>query len=106
MTLTAADRFAPEPGGEAAHRLALRHLAARQTCAGGKPVAPDVGNQFRPALAPHISGYLGAVRVADQTADFLRARGAAAVCFAGATYGVCVAALAGARVYVAGLAQR
>ena len=105
MRLPDADRFAPEPGGEAADRLALQHLAARQTCAGGKPVAHDVGNQFRPALAPQISGYLGAVRVADQTADFLRAMGDAAVYFAGAKYGVRRPALAGAPVDVAGLRQ-
>src|SRR6267378_2062962 len=52
VRLPDADRFAPEPRGEAADRLALQHLSAGQTCAGGEPVAHGVGHQFRPALAP------------------------------------------------------
>src|ERR1700682_5834628 len=52
VRLPDADGFAPEPGGEAANRLALQHVSARQTCAGGEPIAHDIGDQFRPALAP------------------------------------------------------
>jgi hypothetical protein len=47
-----ADRFAPEPRGEAANRLALQHISAGQTCAGGETIAHGIGDQFRPALAP------------------------------------------------------
>src|ERR1035437_8480153 len=52
MRLSDADRFAPEPSGEAADRLALQHQSAGQTRAGGEPVAHGVGYQFGPALAP------------------------------------------------------
>ena len=52
VRLPDADRFAPEPSGEAADWLALQHLSAGQTRAGGEPVSHDIGNQFRPALAP------------------------------------------------------
>src|SRR3984893_14177549 len=105
VRLSDADRFAPEPRGEAADRLALQHLAARQTGAGGEPVAHDVGDQFRPALAPQIAGDLGAVGEADQAADFLRPLRDPAMHFAGAKYGMRRPALAGAAVDVAGLRQ-
>src|SRR5579871_1870702 len=61
MRLANADRFAAEPGGEATDRLVLQHLAAGEPGAGGKSVAHDIGDQFRPALAPQIAGDLGAV---------------------------------------------
>ena len=105
VRLADADRFAAEPGREAADRLALQHLAAGQAGAGREAVAHDVGDQFRPALAPQIAGDLGAVGVADQAADFLRPWRDAAVHFADAKYGVLGAVLAGAAVDVAGLGQ-
>src|SRR5450432_1380853 len=105
VRLSDADRFAPEPSGEAADRLGLQHLSAGQARAGGESVAHGVGDQFRPALAPQIAGYLGAVGVADQAADFFRPLRDPAVHFAGAKYGVRRPALAGAPVDVAGLGQ-
>ena len=105
VRLPDADRFAPQPSGEAADRLALQHLSAGQARAGGESVAHGVGDQFRPALAPQIAGYLGAVGVADQAADFFRPLRDPAVHFAGAKYGVRRPALAGAAVDVAGLRQ-
>src|SRR4029077_15782015 len=97
--------FAPEPGGEAADRLVLQHLTAGQAGAGGEPVAHDVGDEFRPALAPQIAGDLGAVGVTDQPANFFRPLRDAAVHLAGAKYGVRRAVLAGTAVDVAGLRQ-
>src|SRR5713101_5125941 len=105
VRLPDADRFAPEPGGDAADRLALHHLSAGQTRAGGESVADDVGDQFRPALAPQIGGHLGAVGVADQAADLLRPWRDAAVHLAGAKYGVRRPALAGAAMDMARLRQ-
>src|SRR3984893_3733639 len=105
VRLPDADRFAPEPSGEAADRLALQHLAAGQARAGGESVAHGVGDQFRPALAPQIAGYLGAVGVADQAADFFRPLRDTAVHFAGAKYGMHRTALASAPVDVAWLRQ-
>src|SRR5712675_1679856 len=105
VRLPDADRFAPEPSGEAADRLALQHLSAGQARAGGESVAHGVGDQFRPALAPQIAGYLGAVGVADQAADFFRPLRDAAVHFAGAKYGVGRPALAGTPVVVASLRE-
>src|SRR6266446_8236625 len=105
VRLPDADRFAPEPGREAADRLALQHLSAGQARAGREPVAHGVGDQFRPALAPQIAGYLGAVGVADQAADFFRPLRDPAVHFTGAKDGVRRPALAGAPVDVAGLRQ-
>src|SRR6266478_9266925 len=105
VRLPDADRFTPEPGGEAADRLALQHLSAGQAGAGGESVAHGVGDQFRPALAPQIAGYLGAVGVADQAADFLGPLRDTAVHFAGAKYGVRRPTLAGAAMDVTGLRQ-
>src|ERR1700730_12377466 len=105
VRLPEADRFAAEPGGEAADRLALQHLSTGQARAGGESVAHGVGDQFRPALAPQIAGYLGAVGVTDQTADFFRPLRDPAVDFAGAKYGVRRPTLASAPVDVAGLRQ-
>ena len=99
------NRFAPEPSGEAADRLAFQHLSAGQARAGGEPVAHDVGDQFRPALAPQIAGYLGAVSVADQATDFLCPMRDAAVHFANAKYSVRSPALACAAVDVPGFRQ-
>src|SRR5882724_13159195 len=100
-----ADRFAAQASGEAADRLALQHLAARQARAGGEPVAHDVGDQFRPALAPEIAGDLGAVGVADEAANVFRPLRDTAVHFTGAKYGGRRSALAGAPVDVAGRGQ-
>src|SRR5712691_3036683 len=105
VRLPDADRFAAEPGGEAADRLVPQHLAARQAGAGGEPVGHGVDDQLRPALAPQVAGHLGAVGVADQAADLLRPLRDAAVHFAGAEYGVRRPALAGATVDMAGLRQ-
>src|SRR5712672_2349921 len=105
VRLPDADRFAPEPSGEAADRLALQHLSAGEARAGGESSAHRVGDQFRPALAPQIAGYLGAVGVADQAADFLRPLRDPAVHFAAPKYGVRRSALAGAAVDVARLRQ-
>src|SRR5262249_30960508 len=88
LRLADADRFAAESGREAADRLALQHLAAGETRAGRKPVAHDVGNELRPALAPEVVSHLGAVGIADQPADFLRAVGDAAVHLPGAKHRV------------------
>src|SRR5712675_1131182 len=105
VRLPDADRFASEPRGEAADRLALQHLSAGQARAGGESVAHHVGDQFRPALAPQIAGYLGAVSVADQAADFLRPVRDPAMHFAGAKYGVRRPTLSCATMDVAGLRQ-
>src|ERR1700754_1364361 len=103
--LADADRFAAEARGEAADRLALQQLATGQPRARGQSIAHDVGDQFRPALAPQIGGRLGAVGVADQAADLFRPLRDAAVHLAGAKYGVRRAMLAGAAVDVAGHRQ-
>src|SRR5713101_1822336 len=105
VRLPDADRFAPEPSGEAADRLALQHLSAGQARAGGESVAHGVGDQFRPALAPQIAGYFGAVGIADQAADFFRPSRDPAVNFTGAKDDVRRPALASAPVDVAGLRQ-
>src|SRR5712671_6432975 len=105
VRLPDADRFAPEPSGEAADRLALQHLSAGEARAGGEPVAHGVGDQFRPALAPQIAGYLGAVGVADEAANVFRPLRDTAVHFAGAKYDVRRSALASAPVDVAGRGQ-
>src|SRR5712672_2197877 len=105
VRLPDADRFAAEPSGEAADRLALQHLSAGQARAGGESIAHDVGDQFRPAFAPQIAGYLGAVGVADQATDFFRPLCDPAVHFAGAKYGVRCPTLASSPMDVAGLGQ-
>src|SRR5712675_2905677 len=84
VRLPDADRFAPEPSGEAADRLALQHLSAGQARAGGESVAHGVG---------------------DQAADFFRPLRGPAVHFTGAKYGVRRPTLAGAPMDVAGLRQ-
>src|SRR5258706_1933171 len=105
VRLPDADRFAPEPSGEAADRLALQHLSAGEARAGGESIAHRVGDQFRPALAPQIAGYFSAVGVADQAADFFRPLCDPAVHFPGTQYGVRRPTPASAPVDVAGLRQ-
>src|SRR5258706_13924608 len=105
VRLPDADRFAPEPSGEAADRLALQHLSAGEARAGGESIAHRVGDQFRPALAPQIAGYFSAVGVADQAADFFRPLCDPAVHFPGTKYGVRRPTLASAPLDVAGLRQ-
>src|SRR5215472_18134966 len=99
------DRLAADPGGEAADRLVLQHLAAGKAGAGREPVLHRVGDQLGPALAPEIVGDQRAVGKTDQPADFLGALGDAAVHLAGPEHGVRRAALPGAAVDVAGLGQ-
>src|SRR5260370_39963629 len=70
VRLPDADRFAPEPSGEAADRLALQHLSGGEARAGGESIAHRVGDPVRPALAPQIAGCFSAFGVADQAADF------------------------------------
>src|SRR5262245_27732359 len=105
VRLSDADRLAAEPRGEPAQRLALQDFTARQAGAGGEPVAHDIGDQLRPALAPEILRHLGAVGIADQAADLLRPRRDAAVHLAGAKHRVRRPALAGAAMDVAGIWQ-
>src|SRR5271169_5310188 len=50
--LADADRLAAEPGREISDRVVLDHVARDQAGAGRQPIAHDVGNKFRPALAP------------------------------------------------------
>src|SRR5450432_1951232 len=86
--LSDTDRFAAEPGGEAADRLALQYLSAGQARAGGESVAHDICDQFRPALSPQIAGDLGAIGVADQAANLLGPLRDKAVHFASPEYRV------------------
>src|SRR6478736_2635438 len=105
VRLPDADRFAPEPGGEATDRLALQHLSAGQTGAGGESVAHRVRDELRPALAPQVASYLGAIGVADQPADLFRPLRDPTVHFAGAKHRVRRPALAGAAMDVTGFRQ-
>src|SRR6516164_3542842 len=59
------DRFAANARREMTERIIVQHLAAGQAGAGGDPICHRVGHQLRPALAPEISGHLGAICISD-----------------------------------------
>src|SRR5262249_15147931 len=59
------DRFAANARREMTERIIVQHLAAGQPGAGGDPICHRVGHQLRPALAPEISGHLGAICISD-----------------------------------------
>src|SRR4029077_2919977 len=79
-----ADRLAAQPVREMTDRVILDHVAADHAGAGRKSVAHNVGDEFRPALAPQIFGHHGTVGIADQLADLLGAVGLAAMYLADA----------------------
>src|SRR5581483_9432672 len=104
VRLADADSLAADARREAADRLVLDHLAARQAGAGRQAVLHRVGDQLGPALAPQILGHLGAVGVGDQLADLLGPLGDAAVHLADPEHRVLGAAAPGAAPDMAGLA--
>src|SRR5262245_19723737 len=59
------DRFAANARREMTERIIVQHRAAGQPGAGGDPICHRVGHQLRPALAPEISGHLGAICISD-----------------------------------------
>src|SRR5215813_3813465 len=59
------DRFAANARREKTERIIVQHLAGGQPGAGGDPICHRVGHQLRPALAPEISGHLGAICISD-----------------------------------------
>src|SRR5204862_4101747 len=67
------DRLAAEPVREMPQRVVLDDFPADQAGAGRKPIAHHVGDQLRPALAPDILGYEGAVGVCAEAANLLGA---------------------------------
>src|SRR5215472_5400981 len=93
--LADADCFAAEPRREIADRVVADHVLADHAGAGREPVAHHVRDELRPALAPQILGYHGAVGIADQPADLAGASGYAAVHFAGAEHRVARTRFAG-----------
>src|SRR6516164_5235674 len=99
--LADADRLAAEPGREMANRVVFYHFAGDQPSAGRQPIAHDVGDELRPALAPQILGHHRAVGVADKPADFLGPVGDAAVHLANAEYSVARARFAGGAAHLA-----
>ena len=99
--LADADRLAAEPGREVPDRVVLDHVAGDHPGAGRQPVAHDVGHELRPAFAPQILGHHRAVRIADETAHFLRPVGNAAMDLADAKDGVARARFTGRASYLA-----